>query len=114
MRQGLAGPRQFPITFKFQGAITFKIDRFRAVGRDRPGHLLRADPEARLASRKCTRQAVVAERWRREEGWPASTAPTADSIEPPVAGGHAPGDGPTDTPAGDKIARFDERRAARG
>jgi hypothetical protein len=112
MRQGLAGPRQLPITPKFRGAITFKIDPFPAVGRDRPG--LRADPEARLASRKCARQAVVAERWRREESWPASTDPTADSIEPPVAGGRAPGDGPTDTPAGDRIARFDERRAARG
>jgi len=24
---------------------------------------------------------------RREEGWPASTDPTADSIEPPISGG---------------------------
>ena len=26
---------------------------------------------------------------RREEGWPASSDPTADSFEPPVAGGKA-------------------------
>jgi hypothetical protein len=48
---------------------------------------------------------------RREEGWPASTDPTADSIEPPVAGGRAPGDIPAgDTPPSDKIARLDQHR----
>jgi hypothetical protein len=31
---------------------------------------------------------------RREEGWPASSDPTANSIEPPVAGGRTPGDEP--------------------
>ena len=30
---------------------------------------------------------------RREEGWPASSDPTADSIEPPVAGGAQPSEG---------------------
>jgi len=44
---------------------------------------------------------------RREEGWPASNDPTADSIEPPVAGGRAAGD----PPPSDKNARLDERRA---
>ena len=36
---------------------------------------------------------------RREEGWPASNDPTADSIEPPVAGGKPAVDaGTTDEP----------------
>ena len=33
---------------------------------------------------------------RREEGWPASTDPTADSIEPPVAGGKPAGESSDD------------------
>ena len=58
---------------------------------------------------------------RREEGWPASTDPTADSIEPPVAGGKPADDGTADPSAptapaddGSKIARLNERRAAHG
>jgi hypothetical protein len=58
---------------------------------------------------------------RAEEGWPASTDPTADSIAPPPAGGQpASADGGTSTtppPAddgGDKIARLDSRRARHG
>ena len=54
---------------------------------------------------------------REETGWPRSGAPTADSIEPPVSGGRAAGEGPsTDTPPpsdgeGDKVARrLDHRR----
>jgi hypothetical protein len=38
---------------------------------------------------------------RREEGWPASSDPTADSIEPPAAGGKpadASGNDPTPAP----------------
>jgi hypothetical protein len=39
---------------------------------------------------------------REETGWPRSSDPTADSIEPPAAGGRAPGDTPTgDTPPSD-------------
>ena len=53
------------------------------------GDLLRADPEARWASWQRARQAGVLSPndVRREEGWPASSDPTADSIEPPVSGG---------------------------
>jgi phage portal protein BeeE len=49
------------------------------------GDLLRADPEARWASWQRARQAGVLSPndVRREEGWPASNDPTADSIEPP-------------------------------
>jgi hypothetical protein len=60
---------------------------------------------------------------RREEGWPASTDPTADSIEPPISGGK-PADGTGHSPppsppppaddGGDKIARLDSRRARHG
>jgi hypothetical protein len=66
---------------------------------------------------------------RREEGWPASTDPTADSIEPPVAGGKpadqqsadepppapAPPPEPDDNAPDDdasKVARLDQHRAA--
>jgi hypothetical protein len=54
---------------------------------------------------------------RREEGWPASTNPTADSIEPPVSGGKpadataddTPAHAPTaDEPA--KVALLDQHR----
>jgi hypothetical protein len=50
-----------------------------------PGDLLSADPEARWASWQRARQAGVLSPndGRREEGWPASTDPTADSIAPP-------------------------------
>jgi hypothetical protein len=62
---------------------------------------------------------------RREEDWPASNDPTADSIEPPNMSAQAAvpieDDPPTPTPAptaddsedgvGDKIARLDQRRA---
>ena len=91
------------------------------------GDLLRADPEAQWASWQRVRQAGVLSPndVRREEGWPASTDPTADSIEPPVAGGK-PADGtgdppPSPPPAGDntpddtsKVARLDQRRARHG
>jgi hypothetical protein len=54
---------------------------------------------------------------RREEGWPASSDPTADSIEPPVAGGK-PSDASADEPAklspladyADKIALLGHHR----
>jgi hypothetical protein len=36
---------------------------------------------------------------RREEGWPASTDPTADSIAPPVAGGKPAGESADDPSA---------------
>jgi hypothetical protein len=62
---------------------------------------------------------------RREEGWPASTDPTADSIEPPVAGGKpadasagepatpaTPAPTPSDVGPADKISRLDQHRAA--
>jgi hypothetical protein len=56
-----------------------------------------------------------------EEGWPASSDPTADSIEPPAMGGAQPGQGdeanppapasaPSDDDGGDKIARLDQHR----
>jgi hypothetical protein len=54
---------------------------------------------------------------RREEGWPASTDPTADSIEPPVAGGKpadASGDTPPTPAPDDKVARLDSRRERHG
>jgi hypothetical protein len=35
---------------------------------------------------------------RREEGWPASTDPTSDSIEPPISGGK-PADSVDDPPS---------------
>jgi hypothetical protein len=56
---------------------------------------------------------------RREEGWPASNDPTADSIQPPAMGGARPStEGDGDKPAapssdegkGDKIARLDQHR----
>jgi hypothetical protein len=60
---------------------------------------------------------------RTEEGWPRSSDPTADGIEPPAMGGAQPGQGdepkaPTPAPAssddegegGGKIARLDQRR----
>ena len=55
------------------------------------GDLLRADPEARWASWQRARQAGVLSPndIRTEESWPASSDPTADSIEPPGAGGRA-------------------------
>jgi len=56
---------------------------------------------------------------RLEEGWPASSGPTADSIEPPVAGGK-PAEGsseaasqPNDDEAG-KVARLDQHRTRHG
>jgi hypothetical protein len=88
------------------------------------GRPLRA--EARWASWQRARQAGVLSPndVRREEGCPASTDATADSIEPPVAGGK-PADASADDPAppsspppaddgGDKIARLDSRRARHG
>jgi HK97 family phage portal protein len=56
---------------------------------------------------------------REETGWPRSTDPTADSIEPPAMGGarpvgaegEQPPPGPTGDGEADKIARLDQRRA---
>jgi len=67
-----------------------------------------ADPEARLASWQWARQAGVLSPndVRLEEGWPASTDPTADSIEPPAMGGAKP---EAEGAAGsDKVARLDD------
>jgi len=79
--------------------------------------LLRADPEARWASWQLARQAGVLSPndIRREEGWPASTDPTADSVDSPAAGGMPAGDAAHEPPVsfpddGDKIARLDEHR----
>jgi len=55
---------------------------------------------------------------RGEEGWPASNGPTADSIEPPVAGGKPAGasaDDPLPQPAPSaddpaKVALLDQHR----
>jgi HK97 family phage portal protein len=89
------------------------------------GDLLRADPEARWASWQRARQAGVLSPndVRREEGWPASSDPTADSIEPPISGGK-PADATADEPpapapppaddGGDKIARLGDRRSRHG
>jgi HK97 family phage portal protein len=93
------------------------------------GDLLRADPEARWASWQRARAAGVLSPndVRTEEGWPASDDPTADSIEPPVAGGR-PADGAGDDAAStppapssdatdegaDKVARLDHHRARHG
>jgi hypothetical protein len=51
--------------------------------------LLCADPEAHWASWQRARQTGVLSPndIRVEEGWPRSSDPTADSIEPPSAGG---------------------------
>jgi hypothetical protein len=51
---------------------------------------------------------------RREEGWPASTDRTADSIEPPITGGkpaYSADDPPTPAPPADegKIALFNPK-----
>jgi hypothetical protein len=83
------------------------------------GDLLRAYPEARWVSWQRARQAGVLspKHVRLEEGWPASTDPTADSIEPPVAGGK-PASEVTDEPAklsplsddADKIALLGHHR----
>jgi phage portal protein BeeE len=56
------------------------------------GDLLRADPEARWASWQRARAAGVLSPndVRREEGWPASNDPTANSIEPPAAAASRP------------------------
>jgi hypothetical protein len=102
------------------------------------GDLLRADPEARWASWQRARAAGVLSPndVRIEEGWPASSDETADSIQPPVAGGRPAsvdaGDGspvaepappPTDgddnqaeadQAASGKIARLNARRAGHG
>jgi len=52
---------------------------------------------------------------RREQGWPASTDPTADSIEPPVVGGKAADPlPPAPTGESDKIAVLGDRRARPG
>src|SRR5262245_55260254 len=85
------------------------------------GDLLRADPEARWASWQRARQAGVLSPndVRLEEGWPASNDPTADSIEPPAAGGKPAGDAadeppkPAPPPADDGEKAFDRRRIAR-
>ena len=89
------------------------------------GDLLRADLEARGASWQRARQSGVLSPndIRVEEGWPRSSDSTADSIEPPVAGGKPAADaGGADeppTPAlppsdDEKIARLGDRRARRG
>ena len=80
-----------------------------------------ADPEARWASWQRAWQAgsLSPNEVRAEEAWPASTDPTANSIEPPAMGGAQPGQGdepkpPAPAPSddeGDKIARLDQRRA---
>jgi hypothetical protein len=60
--------------------------------------LAAAEPDAHWASWQRARQASVLSPndVRREEGWPASSDPTADSIEPPVAGGKAINDSGVD------------------
>jgi hypothetical protein len=56
-----------------------------------------------------------------EEGWPASCDPTADSIEPPVAGAKQPAEEPADElpkpalpPSDDDEEKIDKRRARVG
>jgi hypothetical protein len=59
---------------------------------------------------------------RREEGWPASTDPTADSIQPPAMGGARPNVEPVNDPTpappsddeGEKVAQLDQRRSRHG
>jgi hypothetical protein len=84
------------------------------------GDLLRADPEARWASWQRARQAGILSpnEVRAEEGWPASSDPTANSIQPAPMGGAKPNGGDDAKPPpsndegeGDKIARLDQRRA---
>ena len=70
------------------------------------------------ASSKCAaRGRAVAQRHPSEEGWPASTDPAANSIEPPMAGGRAADsadDPPSQpAPAADdlaKVALLDQHR----
>lgn len=91
------------------------------------GDLLGADPEARWASWQRARQAGVLSPnvVRHEEGWPASSDPTADSIAPPNTSAKAAvpiEDDPPTPPAPTvddsedvgKIARLDQRRAQHG
>jgi hypothetical protein len=122
MREGPAGcgAQATPTTLKFRTAITIKktaLTRIQRLAALDPGDLLRADPEARWASWQRARQAGVLSPndVRREEGWPASNDPTADSIEPPAMGGAKPGDGgdaPAPAPSDEgRVARLDERRA---
>jgi hypothetical protein len=44
-------------------------------------------------------RACCAQRHPSEEGWPASTDPTADSIEPPVEGSKPAGESADDPPS---------------
>jgi hypothetical protein len=82
------------------------------------GDLLRADPEARWASWQRARQAGVLSPndVRLEKGWPASSDPTADSIEPPTAGDKPVSDEerqakpPPNDNAEREIARISEHR----
>jgi hypothetical protein len=114
MREGLAGcgAQAIPITLKLRKVITIKktpLTRFRRLVALDPGDLLRADPEARWASWQGARQAGVLSLndCREETGWPRSSYPTADLIQPPAMGGAKPSaDG-----AGDKIAHLDQRRS---
>jgi hypothetical protein len=87
------------------------------------GDLLRSDPEARWASWQRAGLAGVLSPndVRTEEGWPRSSDPTADSIQPPAMGGAKPGESEgDDKPAppsddegeGGKVARLDQRRAS--
>jgi hypothetical protein len=90
--------------------------------------LLRAQSQSsvvtRWASWQRARQAGVLSPndVRREEGWPASTDPTADRIEPPMAGAKPASESvddpstPAPPPAADeeKIAHLGDRRARHG
>ena len=92
---GISRAQAIPITLKFRKAIAIKkmaLPRFRRLVARDPGDLLRADPEARWASWHRARQAGVLSPndARTEEGWPASTGPTSDSIEPAAMGGAKP------------------------
>jgi hypothetical protein len=62
------------------------------------GDPVRADPEVGIVAAGAEVGVLSPNDIRVEEGWPRSSDPTADSIEPPVAGGKPAGDA-TDEPA---------------
>jgi hypothetical protein len=92
-----------------------------------PGDLLHDNPEARWASWQRAGQAGILSpnEVRSEEGWPASSDPTADTIEPPTMGRREAGRGRRAEAActraavgcegegASKIARLDQRTSTK-
>jgi hypothetical protein len=99
------------------------VIRYRSGVSSHPWGRSSCDPEARWvelaagSAGRCAQPNDV----RLEEGWPASSDPTADIIEPPAAGGKPVGDSADEPPAPapppddeSKIARLGDRRSRHG